>query len=81
MLRLTYGLVVLLQEVKGVYYNIGGDFMGGHHWEQIVMLLLDRIESMKAREDEMNHRIDELMAENVRLTQLLRDKEYEGGIK
>ena len=53
--------------------------MGGYHWEQIVMLLLDRMESMKAREDEMNHRIDELMAENVRLTQLLRDKEY--GVK
>ena len=58
-----------------------GDFMGGYHWEQIVMLLLDRMESMKAHEDEMNHRIDELMAENVRLTQLLRDKEYDEGAK
>lgn len=55
--------------------------MGGYHWEQVVMLLLDRMESMKAHEDEMNHIIDELRAENVRLTQLLRDKEYEEGVK
>lgn len=71
-------------EVRGDYcdYNmIGGDFMGGYHWEQVVMLLLDRMESMKAHEDEMNHIIDELRAENVRLTQLLRDKEYEEGAK
>lgn len=55
--------------------------MGGYYWEQIVMMLLDRIENMKAHEDEMNHVIDELRAENVRLSQLLRDKDYEGGIK
>lgn len=55
--------------------------MGGYHWEQIAMLLLDRMESMKVHEDEMNHIIDELRAENVRLTQLLRDKEYEEGVK
>lgn len=49
--------------------------MGDYHWEQIVMLLLDRIESMKAHEDEMNQEINRLMEENVRLTQLLRDRE------
>ena len=59
----------------------GGDIMGGYHWEQIVMLLLDRMESMKAHEDEMNHMLDDLHAENVRLTQLLRDKDYEEGAK
>ena len=53
--------------------------MGGYHWEQIVMLLLDRMESMKAREDEMNQEMNKLMEENVRLTQLLRDKEQ--GVK
>lgn len=56
-------------------------FMGGYHWEQIVMMLLDKIENMKAHEDEMNHIIDELRAENVRLNQILRDKEYEEGVK
>lgn len=55
--------------------------MGGYHWEQIVMMLLDKIENMKAHQDEMNHMIDELRAENVRLNQLLRDKEYEEGAK
>ena len=79
MLHLIYGWVALLLEVKGVYYNRGGEFMGGYHWEQIVMLLLDKIENMKVHEDEMNHIIDELRAENVRLTQLLRD--YEEGVK
>lgn len=49
--------------------------MGGYHWEQIVMLLLDRIESMKAHEDEMNHIIDELRAENVRLNQINKNME------
>ena len=49
--------------------------MGGYHWEQVVILLLDRIESMKAHEDEMNREINRLMEENVRLTQVLRDKE------
>lgn len=51
--------------------------MGGYHWEQIVMMLLDKIENMKAHEDEMNHILDDLQAENVRLSQLLRDKDYE----
>lgn len=74
---LTCGLVELLLEVKGVYYN-GGDFMGGYHWEQIVMMLLDKIENMKAHEDEMNHMIDELRAENVRLRQLLVEKRLGG---
>ena len=55
--------------------------MGGYHWEQIVMMLLDKIENMKAHEDEMNREIDRLMEENVRLTQLLRDKEYDEGAK
>ena len=76
--RLTYGLVVLLQEVKGVYCN-GGDFMGGYHWEQIVMMLLDRIENMKAHEDEMNREIDRLMEENVRLNQVL--KRHDEGVE
>lgn len=49
--------------------------MGGYHWEQIVMLLLDRMESMKAHEDEMNHIIDELRAENVRLNQINKNME------
>ena len=53
--------------------------MGGYHWEQIVMLLLDRMENMKAHEVEMNHMIDELRTENIRLTQLLRD--YDEGAK
>ena len=51
--------------------------MGGYHWEQIVMMLLDKIENMKAHEDEMNREIDRLMEENVRLTQLLRDRDKE----
>lgn len=51
--------------------------MGGYHWEQIAMMLLDKIENMKAHEDEMNREIDRLMEENVRLTQLLRDGDYE----
>lgn len=53
--------------------------MGGYHWEQIVMMLLDKIENMKAHEEEMNHRINELMTENVRLNQVLRD--YDEGAK
>ena len=44
--------------------------MGDYHWEQIVLLLLDKIENMRVHEDEMNHIIDELRAENVRLRQL-----------
>ena len=52
--------------------------MGGYHWEQIVMMLLDKIENMKAHEDEMNHMIDELRAENVRLRQLLVEKRLGG---
>lgn len=55
--------------------------MGGYHWEQIVMLLLDKMENMKVHEDEMNQELNRLMEENVRLTQLLRDKEYEEGVK
>lgn len=78
MQQLICGLVELLLEVREHYYN-GGDFMGGYHWEQVVMLLLDRMESMKAHEDEMNHIIDELRAENVRLNQVLRD--YDEGAK
>lgn len=53
--------------------------MGGYHWEQIVMMLLDKIENMKAHEEEMNHRINELMTENVRLNQVLRN--YDEGAK
>lgn len=53
--------------------------MGGYHWEQIVMLLLDKMESMKAHEEEMNQEINRLMAENVRLNQLLR--EHDEGAK
>jgi hypothetical protein len=53
------------------YYN-GGELMGGYHWEQIVMLLLDKIENMKAHEDEMNREINRLMEENVRLEQVLK---------
>lgn len=73
MQRLTYGLVELLLVRRELYYNYGGDFMGGYHWEQIVMMLLDKIENMKAHEDEINREIDRLMEENVRLNQLLRD--------
>lgn len=51
--------------------------MGGYHWEQVVMLLLDRIENMRVHEDEMNRMLDDLQVENVRLNQLLRDKDYE----
>lgn len=53
--------------------------MDGYQWEQIAMMLLDRIENMKAHEDEMNREIDRLMEENVRLTQLLR--EFDEGAK
>lgn len=53
--------------------------MGGYHWEQIAMLLLDKMENMKIHEDEMNQEINRLMQENVRLTQLLR--EYDEGAK
>ena len=52
--------------------------MDSHHWEQVVMMLLDKIESMKVHEDEMNHMIDELHAENVRLRQLLVEKRLGG---
>jgi len=74
---LICGLVELLLEVKEVCCN-GGEFMGGYHWEQIVMMLLDKIENMKAHEDEMNHMIDDLHAENVRLKQLLVEKRLGG---
>lgn len=73
---LTCGLVELLLEVRGVYYN-GGDFMGGYHWEQIVMMLLDKIENMKVHEDEMNQEINRLMEENVRLNQVLKRHDEE----
>lgn len=73
---LTCGLVELLLEVREVYYN-GGDFMGGYHWEQIVMMLLDKIENMKAHEDEMNQEINRLMEENVRLNQVLKRHDEE----
>ena len=53
--------------------------MGGYHWEQIVMMLLDKIENMKAHEEEMNQEINRLMEENVRLNQLLRN--YDEGAK
>lgn len=76
MRRLICGLVELLLVRRELYYN-GGDFMGGYHWEQIVMMLLDKIENMKAHEDEMNREIDRLMEENVRLNQLLRDRDKE----
>ena len=76
MQRLTCGLVELLLEVREVYYN-GGDFMGGYHWEQIVMMLLDKIENMKAHEDEMNQEINRLMEENVRLNQVLKRHDEE----
>ena len=75
---LTCGLVELLLEVREVYYN-GGDFMGGYHWEQIVIMLLDKIENMKAHEDEMNKEIDRLMEENVRLNQVL--KRHDEGVE
>lgn len=55
----------------------GGEFMDGYHWEQIVMMLLDRIENMKAHEEELRVEIDRLMAENVRLNQVLREREKE----
>lgn len=68
-------------QIREDYYDLGGDFMGGYHWEQIVLMLLDKIENMKIHEDEMNRMIDDLRAENVRLTQVLRDKEYKEGVK
>ena len=56
--------------------------MGDYHWEQIAMLLLDKMESMKVHEDEMNREINRLMGENVRLTQILSDYERkEKGVK
>ena len=48
--------------------------MNGYHWEQIVMLLLDKIDNMKSHEEEMNHYIDELREKNVRLNERLGDK-------
>ena len=75
---LTCGLVELLLEVREVYCN-GGEFMGGYHWEQIVMMLLDKIENMKAHEDEMNQEINRLMEENVRLNQVL--KRHDEGVE
>ena len=53
--------------------------MGGYHWEQIVIMLLDKIENMKAHEDEMNREIDRLMEENVRLNQVL--KRHDEGVE
>lgn len=53
--------------------------MGGYHWEQIVMMLLDKIENMKAHEDEMNQEINRLMEENVRLNQVL--KRHDEGVE
>ena len=47
--------------------------MGGYHWEQIVIMLLDKIENMKAHEDEMNRE----MEENVRLNQVLKRHDEE----
>lgn len=79
MLHLIYGWAEQLLEAREVYYNRGGDYMGGYHWEQIVMLLLDKIEYMKAHEEEMNREIDRLMGENVNLTQKLR--EHDEGAK
>ena len=73
---LTYGKDELLREASEDYYK-GGDFMGGYHWEQIVILLLDKIENMKAHKEEMNREIDRLMEENVRLNQLLRDRDMD----
>jgi hypothetical protein len=58
--------------------NNGGEFMDGYHWEQIAMLLLDKIDNMKAHDEEMNNRINELMAENARLRQLLVEKRLGG---
>jgi hypothetical protein len=61
---------------NSVYYGIGGDFMDGYLFRANSN---DVIENMKAHEDEMSRMIDELRAENVRLTQLLRD--YDEGAK
>ena len=46
--------------------------MSGIYLEQIVMMLLDKIENMKAHEEEMNQEINRLMEENVRLNQVLK---------
>ena len=49
--------------------------MGGYHWEKIVMMLLDKIDNMKAHEEELKVEIGRLMTENVRLNQVLRERE------
>lgn len=46
--------------------------MGSHYWEQIVMMLLDKIENMKAHEEEMNREIDRLIEKNDILDQVLK---------
>ena len=45
------------------------------------MMLLDKIENMKAHEEELRVEIGRLITENVRLNQVLRDKDYEEGMK
>lgn len=71
MQQLICGWAVQYLVAREDYYN-GGEFMGGYHWEQIVMLLLDKIENMKVHEEEMNREINRLMEENVRLEQVLK---------
>ena len=49
--------------------------MEKYYYEEIIQRLVDEINDRKSIEEELNHRINELMTENVRLDQLLRELE------
>lgn len=55
--------------------------MEKYYYEEIIKKLIDEIDNRKRIEEELNVRINELMAENVRLNQLLRDRDYKEGAK
>lgn len=49
--------------------------MEKYYYEEIIKKLIDEIDNRKAHEEELNVRIDELMAENVRLHQINKNME------
>lgn len=49
--------------------------MSEYYYKEIIEILINKIDGMKAHEEELRVEIDRLMAENVRLNQVLREKE------
>lgn len=49
--------------------------MEKYYYEEIIKKLIDEIDNRKRIEEELNVRIDELMAENVRLHQINKNME------